>query len=292
MRIIDPSSTPTAVLHQHMLGAVAPRPIAFVSTVNELGQTNLAPFSFFNAFSSNPPIVVFSANRRVTNNTTKDTLANVEATRECVINMVSHDIVRQMALASVEFDSSVSEFDKSGLTPIASDLVRPPRVAESHVQMECRVADIIPLGEHGGAGYLILCHILRMHIDEAVLDENDRIDPHKLDLVGRMGRTFYNRASGASVFSLHQSVTQIVLGFDQLPIHLHQSTLLTGSEICRLANLVAPPDPTEVATTKATDTRLASILATADPILELHTYIREAIAAENIPLAALLAWSM
>ena len=292
MKIIDPATTPTSVLHQYMLGAVAPRPIAFVSTVNQAGETNLAPFSFFNAFSSNPPIVVFSANRRVANNTTKDTLANVEATRECVINMVSYDIVRQMAIASVEFDSKTSEFDKSGLTPIASDLVRPPRVAESHIQMECRVEQILPLGEHGGAGFLILCHIVRMHINQDILDQNDRIDPHKLDLVGRMGRTFYNRASGESIFSLHQSVTQIVIGFDQLPTHLRHSPILTGSEISRLANLTAPPDPTEIATFRASDTRLADIITTPDPIPALHAYIREAIATEDIPRAALLAWSL
>ena len=182
MKTIDPKSIPTADFHQYLLGAVAPRPIAFVSTVDEQGHPNLAPYSFFNAFSSNPPILVFSSNRRVANNTTKDTLHNAQATGEVVVNVVSYTIVRQMAVASIEFSPEVNEFEKSGLTPIPSELVKPFRVKESPVQMECKVRQILPLGDLGGAGHLIVCEILRMHIDEQVLDENGRIDPHRIDL--------------------------------------------------------------------------------------------------------------
>ena len=199
MLSIDPSKIPTKDLHQYILGAVSPRPIAFASTISTEGVPNLAPYSFFNAFSSNPPILIFSSNRRVSNNTTKDTLKNVEDTGEVVINVVPHAIVRQMALASIEYGPEVNEFVKSGLTPLPSECVRPFRVAESPVQMECTVERILPLGEGGGAGNLIICRIVRMHISESVLNEKGRIDPHKIDLMGRMGRFYYVRASGAAV---------------------------------------------------------------------------------------------
>ena len=182
-------------MHQFLLGAVSPRPIAFVSTVDAAGVVNLAPYSFFNAFSSAPPIVVFSSNRRGSDGSKKDTLRNIEATMECVINVVSHDIVRQMAIASVDFPSGESEFSKSGLTPMAADLVRAPRVRESPVQMECKVLQIIPLGESGGAGNLIVCQVVLMHVAEEIMTGN-RIDPEKIDLVGRMGRHYYSRAKG------------------------------------------------------------------------------------------------
>ena len=175
MRVINPTEVPTRDLHQFLIGSVGPRPIAFASTINEDGSPNLAPYSFFNAFSSNPPILVFSSNRRVSDNTTKDTLHNIRQNGEVVINVVNYSIVRQMAVTSVEFDSSVSEFDKSGLTPIASDLIKPYRVKESPVQMECRVKEIVTLGEDGGAGHLIICDVLRMHIEEEIIDDNGRI---------------------------------------------------------------------------------------------------------------------
>ncbi|MCB0595813.1 MAG: flavin reductase family protein, partial [Phaeodactylibacter sp.] len=177
MRIIDPNTTSTEELHQYLVGTVAPRPIAFASTVDEEGRPNLAPYSFFNCFSSNPPILVFSSNRRVSNNTTKDTLHNVEKTGEVVINAVNFSIVRQMAVASMDYPQGVSEFEKAGLTPIPSDLVRPFRVKESPAQMECRVREILPMGEGGGAGHLIVCELLRLHISEEALDEDGRINP-------------------------------------------------------------------------------------------------------------------
>jgi len=188
IKTIDPKTAKTADVHQYLLGAVAPRPICFASTISTDGQANLAPYSFFNAFSSNPPMMVFSSNRRVADNTVKHTLENVEATKEVVINVVTHDILQQMALTSINFDENESEFDKSGLTPIASEMVKPYRVKESPVQMECKVTQIVPLGTEGGAGNLIFCEVLLMHIDESILDQDEKIDPHKIDLMGRMGR--------------------------------------------------------------------------------------------------------
>ena len=188
MPVIDPKTIPVPELHQLLVGSIGPRPIALASTVDAGGRPNLAPFSFFNIFSSNPPICIFSANLRVMNNTTKDTLRNVQQTGEVVINAVNFSIIRQVALASVEYPAEVSEFHETGLTPIASDLVKPFRVKESPVQFECKVKEILPLGENGGAGNLIVCEILRIHVDEKILDEQGKINPHKIDLMGRLGR--------------------------------------------------------------------------------------------------------
>ncbi len=243
-RKIVPGQIPTKDLHQYIIGAVAPRPIAFVSTLDENGVQNLAPYSFFNAFSSNPPIVVFSSNRRVSDNTTKDTLHNVRVNKECVVNVVPYSIVRQMSLASVEFPSEVSEFGKVGLTPEPSDTVAAPRVLESPVNMECKVKDIIELGEHGGAGHLIICEVTMIAVSESVIHD-DRLDPHKLDLMGRMGRNYYVRASGDAVSEIYQSVTAIPLGFDGLPKSIRESKILTGNEIAALASLTKVPEISE-----------------------------------------------
>jgi flavin reductase (DIM6/NTAB) family NADH-FMN oxidoreductase RutF len=239
-RRIVPGEVSTADFHQYLLGSVAPRPIAFVSTINEEGKHNLAPYSFFNAFSSNPPILVFSSNRRVAGNTTKDTLHNIEKNKECVISSVSHGIIRQMALTSVEFPSGESEFAKTGLTPEDSEFVSVPRVAESPVNMECRVKEIITLGEHGGAGHLIICEVLVMHIDEHVIEDN-RINPHKIDLVGRMGRNFYVRASGDAVMSLYQNVKSDPIGYESLPAVAKNSRILTGNDLGALAAIEEVP---------------------------------------------------
>ena len=197
---IDPNKTPALDMYQFLIGSVAPRPIAFVSTVDSEGVANLAPYSFFNAFSADPPIVVFSASLRGGDASKKDTLLNIENTKECVINMVSHDIVKQMALTAANYPSDVDEFMKAGLTPLKSDLVKALRVAESPVQMECRVEQIIPLGEVATSGRLIVCRVLRMHINEAVLtDDKRRIDPNRMNLVGRLGRYWYTKASGAAL---------------------------------------------------------------------------------------------
>jgi flavin reductase (DIM6/NTAB) family NADH-FMN oxidoreductase RutF len=280
---IDPNNIPTKDLHQFILGAVAPRPIAFASTLSVDGVPNLAPYSFFNAFSSNPPILVFSSNRRVANNTTKDTLKNCEETGEVVINVVSHDIMRQMALTSIEYGAEVDEFVKAGFTPLPSELVKPFRVAESPVQMECVVEQILPLGEDGGAGNLIFCKIVRMHIADRVLTDKGRIDPHKIDLVGRMGRFYYARASGDAVEELIQEVTAIGMGFDGLLPRIRHSQVLTGSNLAELASLSALPDP-PVALQLLRDRDIA----TPDNIADAEKMAKAALDAGDLPLGAAL----
>ncbi|MEE9437536.1 MAG: flavin reductase family protein [Saprospiraceae bacterium] len=244
-RRIIPGEIPTKNLHQYLLGSVSPRPIALVSTIDKDGNNNLAPYSFFNAFSSNPPIVVFSSNRKVTDNTTKDTLHNILQVKECVISAVSYDIMRQMVLSSVAFPSEISEFEKTGLTPSKSETVAVPGVVESPVNMECKVKEIITLGTHGGAGHLIVCEIQMMHVSEAVLD-GDKIDPHKIDLIGRMGRTYYVRASGNAVFSQYQNIMDNPIGYENLPNIAKSSKILTGNDIGHLAALSTMPSAEEI----------------------------------------------
>jgi len=277
-RRIVPGEVSTSDLHQYLLGSVAPRPIAFVSTIDEEGRHNLAPYSFFNAFSSNPPIVVFSSNRRVADNTTKDTLHNIQKNKECVISAVSYGIIRQMALTSVEFGSADSEFEKTGLTPVESETVSVPGVDESPVNMECKVKEIVTLGEHGGAGHLIICEVQVMHIDEHVIDGN-RIDPHKMDLVGRMGRSYYVRASGDAVLSLYQSVKSKPIGYESLPDVAKQSRVLTGNDIGALAALEEMPSAELISDAEA------KLPAYGDD-LERHcaNLIREDKAADALPL--------
>ena len=229
-----------------MLSAVAPRPICFASTVDENGTPNLAPYSFFNAFSSNPPMLVFSSNRRTRDNTTKDTYANIKATHEVVVNVVSYPYVRKMALASIEYPNEVNEFEKAGFTMLDSEKVKPYRVAESPVQFECKVTDIIELGPEGGAGNLFLCEILLMHIHEAVLDENGKIDQQKIDLCGRMGGKLYCRASGDAIFEILQPVDKIAIGFDRLPEKTKNSKVLTGNELAQLASVETLPTAQEI----------------------------------------------
>jgi len=287
MLTIDPTQIPTRDLHQYILGAVAPRPIAFASTMSSDGIPNLAPYSFFNAFSSNPPILIFSSNRRVENNTTKDTLKNVQDTGEVVINVVPYSIVRQMALCSIEYGAEVNEFEKAGFTPLPSERVRPFRVAESPIQMECVIENILPLGEKGGAGNLIICRMVLMHISESVLTDSGRIDPHKMDLMGRMGRFYYARASGEAVMEIVQKVTDIGVGFDALPESLRHSSLLTGNELAQIAALTALPDRAEA----LADPRVQAALA-ANPSREtLHQLVREALAQNDAILAAKLGLS-
>lgn len=267
MITVDPKNISTAELHGHMLHAVAPRPIAFASTIDEDGNANLAPFSFYNAYSSNPPTLVFSANRRVRDNTIKDTYQNIKANGEVVINAVSYSIVRQAALASVEYPTNVSEFEKTGLTPLASEKVKPYRVAELPVQFECKVKQIIELGPDGGAGNLFICEILLMHISPSVLNDKGKIDPNKIDLCARMGGALYARASGDAIFELHQPVERIVIGFDGLPKDVRESKVLTGNELAMLANVTALP----VKNIGFTDAKLASKKNTED----LHLYAKE-----------------
>lgn len=234
---IFPSDIKTAVLHQYLLGAVAPRPICFASTIDKDGIANLSPFSFFNVFGSNPVTLVFSPSRKVRDNTTKHTLQNIYEQMEVVINVVNFGMVQQMSLSSCEYPKGVDEFEKAGFTKIASEKVKPWRVAESPVQMECKVLQVIETGSEGGAGNLVICQMLAMHINDAVLNEQRQIDPHLIDLVARMGFDYYCRASGSAVFEVPKPNTLPGIGFDQLPANIRQSTILSGNNLGLLANI-------------------------------------------------------
>ena len=284
MAIINPGEIPTKDLHQFLLAIVSPRPIAFVSTISKDGLNNLAPFSFFNCFSSNPPILVFSANRRVSDGSTKDTLANIMETHECVINAVSHDIVRQVAVCSCDFESGVSEFTQSGLTPIGSDLVSPPRVAESPASMECKVTEVIPLGDQGGAGNLIICNVLRIHVKDEIINERQRIEPDAIDLMGRMGRTYYTRASGESIHSIIQNYQPVPVGYEALPSFFKTNKLLTANDLGGLAGMTAFPTESEI-TTFRNEVEINAAIHSADGYITLHHYAQRAIE-DNRPIDA------
>lgn len=286
---IDPEQIATKDLHQYMLSAVAPRPIAFASTISPDGQPNLAPYSFFNAFSSNPPIVIFSSNRRVSNNTTKDTLRNVQDTGEVVINVVPHRIVRQMALASIEYGPEINEFEKAGFTPLPAERVRPFRVAESPVHLECKVEQILPLGAGGGAGNLIVCRVVLMHIAEDILNDKGRIDPHKIDLMGRMGRFYYVRASGAAIEEVVQEVTSIGIGFDGLPPALLQSKVLTGNDLGRIASLPKLPTQEEAWAMLQEDYELTEMMATPDRTEAMQQYAKRLLERNDVAGGAAVA---
>ena len=286
---IDPKKTAVPDLHQYLVGAIAPRPIAFVSTLSARGVSNLAPYSFFNVFSSNPPILVFSSNRRVSDNTTKDTLQNIKDTGELVINVVNYGIVRQMAITSIQYPSTVSEFEKSGLTPLKSELVKPFRVKESPVQAECRLKEIVTLGDQGGAGHLIICEVLQIHLDEYILDDNGKINPHKIDLVGRMGRAYYVRASGEAIHTIYQAVDQLGIGYDQLPASARGSSILTANNLGQLAGLPAPPSETEIEQLRA-DPYIQTLLRKPGAINTLHEYAQRELTKEQLHLAARIVW--
>ncbi|MCB0409655.1 MAG: flavin reductase family protein [Flavobacteriales bacterium] len=252
MLSINPKEIPVPKLHHYLLGAVGPRPIAFASTIDKNGNRNLSPFSFFNVFSANPPIMVFSPARSGRTGETKNTFDNAKETHEVVINIVNYDIVQQMSLSSTEYPDGVNEFEKSGLTPIASDIVKPYRVKESPVQFECKVNDIIELGEGGGAGNLIICEVVKIHINEKVLDENGMIDQHKIDLVSRMGGNWYCRADKNSMFEIQKPITTIGIGVDQIPEEIRNSKVLTGNDLGLLGSVEAIPTEEEVNNYNAT----------------------------------------
>lgn len=257
---IDPASITTAELHSILLTAVAPRPIAFASTVDANGTINLSPFSFFNVFSANPPILIFSPARRVKNNTTKHTFENVKTTKEVVINIVNFPIVEQMSLSSTEYDFGINEFIKSGLTPIPSVKVKPPRVAESPVSFECVVDDIIELGKEGGAGNLVISRVVCIHINNKYTDAKGNLDTKKLDLVARMGGNWYARIVKESLFEIPKPIFNQGIGVDSLPKHALNSTVLTGNNLGRLGNLPTIPSLKEIEKIKKTAV-LTTILA-------------------------------
>lgn len=245
MITIDPKEVSTGVLHGYLLSAVAPRPIAFASTIDNDGNVNLSPFSFFNVFSANPPILIFSPARRVRDNTIKHTLENVAATKEVVVNIVDYAMVQQMSLSSTEYAKGVNEFVKAGFTEVASETVKPPRVGEAPVQLECKVNDIIELGTEGGAGNLVICEVLKVHVKKEILDENGKIDPVKLDAVSRMGGNWYGR-SKEGMFEVPKPLQSLGIGFDSLPVSVRESAVLTGNDLAMLANVDALPEGVSV----------------------------------------------
>ncbi|MDD7915801.1 flavin reductase family protein [Polaribacter ponticola] len=241
MLTIDPKEIPTAKLHGYLLGAIAPRPIAFASTIDTDGNPNLSPFSFFNVFGANPPIMIFSPARRVRDNTTKHTLENALATKEVVINVVNFDIVQQMSLSSTEYPEGVNEFEKAGFTMVKSDVIKPFRVKESPVQFECKVKDVIFTGDEGGAGNLIVCEVVKLHVSEDVLADDGNIDQHKIDLVARAGGSYYTRARDG-FFEIPKPISTLGIGIDSIDAEIRNSTVLTGNNLGMLGNVEQLPD--------------------------------------------------
>lgn len=235
--------------HRLLLGAVGPRPIALVSTVDEFGSPNLSPYSFFNIFSSNPPTLIFSPARRVRDNTTKDTLHNALSQKEVVVNVVNHAMVQQVNLSSAEYSSHVDEFVKSGFTPVPSEKVAPPRVKESPVSLECTVKDVVSLGGEGGAGNLVICEIVKIHVNDGYLMDDGGLDQDALDLVGRMGRNWWVRASGDALFTV--GAPQLGIGVDQIPAVIRKSTILTGNNLGQLGGVQQLPELAEVEAKKS-----------------------------------------
>ncbi len=252
MKQIDPKDLGNQTLHKLLLGGVAPRPIAFASTIDSEGNPNLSPFSFYNAFGVNPSTLIFSPSRRGRDNTTKHTLENIKEVPEVVLNAVTYDMVHQMSLSSTEYPKGVNEFVKAGFTPIESLKVRPFRVKESPLQFECNVREVIETGGQAGSANLVVCEIVFIHLDETVLDKNGMINPDKLDLVGRLGGDFYVRTSGDAKFEIPKPLTTLGIGVDSLPESARLSTVLTGNDLGRLGNLEKLPSPQEIKKMKNT----------------------------------------
>lgn len=286
MLTIDCKDIATVDLQNYLQHSIAPRPICFASTIDKAGNVNLSPFSFFNLFSTNPAIVVFSPARRVRNNTTKHTLQNVLEVPEVVINIVTADMVQQVSLASCEYPDGVNEFEKAGFTAQAATLIRPPMVKESKVKLECKVLEVKPLGTEGGAGNLVIAEVIRMHIEESILDENNKIDQEKLDVVARLGGDWYCAANKDNLFKVPKPNTLLGIGVDALPVAIRQSTHLTGNDLGKLANVNELPvvDPT------FEDGKLKEIFQyySVNPTemeQELHRYARELLQNNNVTAA-------
>lgn len=283
---IDPKTVPTSVLHSYLLGAVAPRPIAFASTIDKQGNPNLAPFSFFNVFSANPPIAVFSPARSGRTGQTKHTYDNIKEVPEVVINVVNYDMVQQMSLASTEYPKGVNEFEKAGFTPLASELIKPFRVKESPAQLECKVKQVIELGDKGGAGNLIICEIVMLHINEDVLDANKQIDPAKIDLVARLGGNWYSRTNKTALFEVAKPIANMGIGIDQIPAPIKNSTVLTGNNLGQLGNVEKLPSSEELAEFKKSSTVIETLTKyntnNKELQLQLHTIAKELLDKGNV----------
>lgn len=294
MKSINPASIKPSEFHSYMLGAIAPRPIAFASTIDKEGRPNLSPFSFFNAFGSNPPLVIFSPALSGRTGLTKNTLDNVREVDEVVINVVSYSMVQQTSLASTEYPKGVNEFIKAGFTPLASEIVKPLRVKESPVQMECKVKQVIQTGMKGGAANLVICEIVLMHINDDVLDAEGKIDPVKIDQVARMGANWYTRAS-KGLFEVPKPLTTLGIGIDQLPEHIRNSTILSGNDLGLLGNLELIPSEEEVQlflNLPATKQLLNSFLEeNTDSMRAIHLAAKELILEKNFSGALKLLFS-
>lgn len=283
---IDPKEVTPVKLQGYLQGAVGPRPIALASTIDINGNPNLSPFSFFNVFSSNPPILVFSPARRVRNNTIKHTLINVQNTKEVVISVVNYDIVQQVSLASTEYADGVNEFIKSGLTPLESDVVKPFRVAESPVQFECQVNDIVALGDGGGAGNLVICEVVKIHVSEDVLDENGTIDQHKIDLVSRMGGNWYSRAN-KGLFEVPKPLVTLGIGVDEIPDFIKESGVFSGNDLGMLGNIEMLPTKEEI-TKFVSETFEVKAVLSSDDSDKIYKKAKEYLAKEQV----LEAWKL
>lgn len=253
MKTIIPSEVHLKELHGHLLSSVIPRPIAFASTISKDGKLNLAPFSYFNVFSAQPPVLIFSPARSGRTLEQKDTYHNVKEVPEVVINMVSYEMVQQMSLASSPYGPEVDEFIKSGFTPIDSETIQPKRVKESPVQFECKVTEVKELGENGGAGNLIICKVTRIHLNEDILGANGMVDQHKADFVARMGGNYYCRASGAALFEVEKPLTTTGIGFDNIPKDILNSNILSGNDLGKLGGIETLPNETDVNEYKLTE---------------------------------------
>ena len=284
MKSFDPKTLSIQALHGFLLASVGPRPIAFASTINEQGVPNLAPFSFFNVFSANPPIMIFSPARRGTDSSTKHTYENAKQVNEVVINIVDYDIVQQMVLTSANFPEGVSEFEKAGFTPIASEVVKPMRVKESPVQFECKITRIIELGDGPASGNLIFAEVVRFHVKEEILNDMGRIDPEKIELVGRSGGDFYTRAFGSSLFKISRPNDDNI-GMNMLPKDIRTSKVLSGNDLAILANEPALPDETDINEYKLLDLHELFIKYEDDAVQlesELHQHAKKLIAQGEI----------
>jgi flavin reductase (DIM6/NTAB) family NADH-FMN oxidoreductase RutF len=280
---IIPKELSTAQLHGYLLGGVGPRPIAFASTMDGKGRPNLSPFSFFNVFSANPPILIFSPSRRVRDNTTKHTLENVLETKEVVINIVDYAMVQQMSLSSTEYAKGENEFVKAGLTMLPSEEVSPFRVGESPVQFECRVTRVESLGQEGGAGNLVFCEVVRIHIKRNVLDEKGGIDQHKIDQVARMGGNWYSRAN-MGMFEVPKPLSSKGIGVDRLPAPVRNSKFLSGNDLGMLGNVEALPKKEEVTSFLVAHPEIDK-MAKANDLASLHNKAKEFLMNNDVPSA-------
>ena len=274
MKTIYPKGLSVPELQAILQGAVAPRPIAFASTIDKEGNVNLSPFSFFNMFSANPPILIFSPSRRVRDNTTKHTLENVLEVPEVVIHIVGFELVEQMSLASTEYPKGVNEFEKAGLTAVTSDLVSPPRVKEAPVAFECKVNEVKSLGDGGGAGNLVICEVIKIHLSERILDSKGVIDPHKLDPVARLGGNWYSKITPDSLFQIPKPLTTLGIGVDQIPDFVKKSPVFNGNDLGMLGNVESLPTNEEINIFVRDNIQVKGVLSSADE-MKVHEKAKE-----------------